>query len=108
MTALEAARSLQGLHRRVFALGEAWDAIHHAGADGLPDACSTARLIKLGIALGAQRSGPVHSSVRRPWPAASPRPSWMQVVALGGHARHAVRGGRLRWVREEGGRRWRG
>ncbi len=45
-------------------LGKAWEHIHEAGADGPIDA-RTARLIKLGIAMGAMREGSVHSGVRK-------------------------------------------
>lgn len=45
-------------------LGDAWRLISEAGADGLFDP-KTARLIKLGIAIGALREGAVHASVRK-------------------------------------------
>lgn len=45
-------------------LGQAWDAIHEAGAEGPLDE-RTQRLIKLAVAIGAQRSGSVHASVRK-------------------------------------------
>ena len=45
-------------------LGEAWDCIGEAGQEGPLDerAC---RLVKLGIAIGAQREGAVHAGVRK-------------------------------------------
>jgi alkylhydroperoxidase/carboxymuconolactone decarboxylase family protein YurZ len=45
-------------------LGDAWRLISEAGADASFDA-RTARLIKLGIAIGALREGAVHASVRK-------------------------------------------
>ncbi|MFN7976229.1 MAG: hypothetical protein U0166_28505 [Acidobacteriota bacterium] len=45
-------------------LGEAWELASSAGADGPLDA-KTARLIKLGIAIGAMREGSIHSGVRK-------------------------------------------
>jgi alkylhydroperoxidase/carboxymuconolactone decarboxylase family protein YurZ len=45
-------------------LGEAWTLIHAAGETGPLDE-KTARLVKLGVALGAMREGAVHSSVRK-------------------------------------------
>ena len=45
-------------------LAQAWSLIAEAGNDGPLDA-KTARLIKLGIALGAMREGAVHSSARK-------------------------------------------
>lgn len=45
-------------------LGDAWRLISEAGTDGRVDA-KTARLIKLGIAIGALREGAVHASVRK-------------------------------------------
>jgi alkylhydroperoxidase/carboxymuconolactone decarboxylase family protein YurZ len=38
--------------------------VHEAGRDGPLDA-RTARLVKLGIAIGAMREGAIHSSVRK-------------------------------------------
>ena len=45
-------------------LGEAWTSIGDAGADGPLDK-RAARLIKLAVAIGAMRTGAVHSSVRK-------------------------------------------
>ena len=50
--------------RRYPKLAEAWERIAEAGRDGPLDA-KTARLIKLGIAVGAMREGAVHSGVRK-------------------------------------------
>ncbi|MCK5651238.1 MAG: carboxymuconolactone decarboxylase family protein, partial [Gemmatimonadetes bacterium] len=45
-------------------LAEAWEAIGEAGKEGPLDQ-KTTRLVKLGVAIGAFREGPVHSSVRK-------------------------------------------
>jgi alkylhydroperoxidase/carboxymuconolactone decarboxylase family protein YurZ len=45
-------------------LGEAWDLVAEAGKEGPLDE-KTARLVKLGIAVGAMRQGAVHSGVRK-------------------------------------------
>lgn len=45
-------------------LGQAWDLLGEAGADGPLDE-RTCRLVKLGIAMGALRTGAVHSGVRK-------------------------------------------
>jgi alkylhydroperoxidase/carboxymuconolactone decarboxylase family protein YurZ len=62
-------------------LGEAWEAIHEAGAQGPLDA-RTIRLLKLAIAVGAQRSGAVHSSVRKARAMGIPDAEIEQVVSL--------------------------
>ena len=45
-------------------LGKAWELIGIAGREGPLDE-KTARLVKLGVAMGAMREGAVHSHVRR-------------------------------------------
>lgn len=45
-------------------LGQAWELIAQAGAEGPLDD-KTARLVKLGVALGAMREGAVHASIRK-------------------------------------------
>jgi 4-carboxymuconolactone decarboxylase len=50
--------------RRYPKLGEAWQAIAEQGAAGPIDE-RTARLVKLGIAIGAMREGAVHANVRK-------------------------------------------
>ena len=62
-------------------LGEAWEAIHDAGADGPLDE-RTRRLVKLAIAVGAQRTGAVHSSVRKARAMGISDAELEQVVAL--------------------------
>ena len=63
------------------ALGEAWDRIHRAGDEGPLDE-KTARLVKLGVAMGALREGPVHAGVRKALAMGIPREAIEQVVAL--------------------------
>lgn len=46
------------------ALGEAWGVINDAGREGPLDEC-TQRLLKLAVAVGAMRPGPVHSNTRK-------------------------------------------
>ncbi|MFQ5675424.1 MAG: carboxymuconolactone decarboxylase family protein [bacterium] len=62
-------------------LGEAWDNIAKAGKQGPLDE-KTARLIKLGIAIGAMREGAVHSSVRKAKAVGINEEELFQVVAL--------------------------
>jgi alkylhydroperoxidase/carboxymuconolactone decarboxylase family protein YurZ len=62
-------------------LGRAWELMGQAGKDGpLDDA--TARLIKLGIAIGAMREGAVHSGVRKAVALGVEPAAIEQVVAL--------------------------
>ena len=62
-------------------LKAAWDSIHAAGREGPLDA-RTARLIKLGIAMGAMREGAVHSGVRKALKLGITEAELQQVVAL--------------------------
>lgn len=62
-------------------LGQAWDLIHDAGAEGPLDQ-RTQRLIKLAVAIGAQRSGAVHASVRKARAMGITDAEMEQVVAL--------------------------
>ncbi len=62
-------------------LGEAWDLIADQGADGPLDERSR-RLIKLGIAMGAMRTGAVHSGVRKALALGITEQEIEQVVAL--------------------------
>lgn len=62
-------------------LGEAWDAIHEAGAAGPLDA-RTQRLVKFAVAIGALREGAAHASVRKALDAGIGREELEQVVAL--------------------------
>jgi alkylhydroperoxidase/carboxymuconolactone decarboxylase family protein YurZ len=62
-------------------LGQAWESIGTAGKQGPLDA-RTARLVKLGIAIGAMREGAVHSSTRKAQAMGIEREALEQVVAL--------------------------
>ncbi|HJN31027.1 MAG TPA: carboxymuconolactone decarboxylase family protein [Candidatus Latescibacteria bacterium] len=62
-------------------LGQAWDLIADQGADGPIDE-RTQRLIKLGIAMGAMRTGAVHSGVRKALALGITEEELEQVVAL--------------------------
>ena len=62
-------------------LGEAWDTLAEAGQEGPLDA-KTQRLLKLAVAIGAQKEGPVHASARKALAAGISREEMEQVVAL--------------------------
>ena len=62
-------------------LGRAWESIAEEGQRGPLDS-ETARLVKLGIAIGAMREGSVHSSVRKALACGITVEALEQVVAL--------------------------
>jgi len=62
-------------------LGDAWEAIHEAGAVGPLDE-KTQRLVKLAVAIGALREGAVHASARKAVALGITEAEMMQVVAL--------------------------
>jgi 4-carboxymuconolactone decarboxylase len=62
-------------------LAKSWELTAEAGADGPLDR-RTARLVKLGIAIGAMREGAVHSSVRKALADGIEPAALEQVVAL--------------------------
>jgi alkylhydroperoxidase/carboxymuconolactone decarboxylase family protein YurZ len=62
-------------------LGEAWQAIRAEEESGPLDE-KTARLVKLGVAIGATREGAVHSAVRKALAAGASRAEVEQVIAL--------------------------
>lgn len=62
-------------------LAEAWDLIHEAGRQGPLDE-RQARLVKLGVAIGALRQGAVHSGVRKALAMGISPEELEQVVAL--------------------------
>lgn len=62
-------------------LGQAWDALSEAGQEGPLDA-KTQRLIKLAVAVGALKEGPVHASARKALAAGITREELDHVVAL--------------------------
>ncbi len=84
-------------------LGKAWDLVNEEGGAGPLDA-KTQRLLKLAVAIGANREGAVHSGVRKARDAGASLAEMEQVVALaastiGFPASVAV----WSWVREEAG-----
>ena len=62
-------------------LGQAWDLLGEGGKVGPMDE-RTARLVKLAIAIGAQKEGAVHASVRKALAIGIPLEEMEQVVAL--------------------------
>ena len=62
-------------------LEQAWEKIYEAGREGPLDE-KTARLVKLGIAMGALHEGAVHSNVRKALAMGITREEIEQVVAL--------------------------
>jgi alkylhydroperoxidase/carboxymuconolactone decarboxylase family protein YurZ len=62
-------------------LRQAWDLMGDAGKKGPLDE-KTARLVKLGIAVGAMREGAVHSSARKARALGAGQDELNQVVAL--------------------------
>ena len=62
-------------------LGEAWEAIHAAEAEGPLDE-RTARLVKLAVAIGAGREGAVHAAARKAQKAGVTAEAMEQVVVL--------------------------
>jgi 4-carboxymuconolactone decarboxylase len=62
-------------------LGQAWESIGKAGSVGPLDK-RTARLVKLGVAMGAMREGSVHAGVRKALAMGIGREEIEQVVAL--------------------------
>jgi alkylhydroperoxidase/carboxymuconolactone decarboxylase family protein YurZ len=70
-----------GFVERYPELRQAWETIGKAGKKGPIDA-ETARLVKLGVAVGAMREGSVHASVRKALSQGIPPEAIEQVVAL--------------------------
>ena len=62
-------------------LGKAWEQLGDAGREGPLDD-KTARLVKLGIAIGCLREGAVHSAARKALAAGAKREELEQVIAL--------------------------
>lgn len=77
----EAPKTYRDFIARFPKLGEAWDALSEAGQEGPLDA-KTQRLLKLAVAIGAQKEGPVHASVRKALAAGITREELDQVVAV--------------------------
>jgi alkylhydroperoxidase/carboxymuconolactone decarboxylase family protein YurZ len=70
-----------GFAERYPELKQAWETIGKAGKKGPIDA-ETARLVKLGVAVGAMREGSVHASVRKALAQGISREAIEQVIAL--------------------------
>lgn len=62
-------------------LGEAWNKINEAGAEGPLDE-KTARLVKFAIAVGAMREGAIRSGVRKAKATGISKEELRQVVSL--------------------------
>lgn len=77
----EPPKTYRAFVKRYPKLGAAWETISEAGKEGPLDE-RTARLIKLGIAIGALREGAVHSSVRKALASGASKDEIEQVVAL--------------------------
>jgi len=63
------------------ALGDAWEAMRRGTEEAGPLTARELRLVKLGIAIGAFREGPVHSATRRALGDGVAREELEQVVA---------------------------
>ena len=74
-------KAFEAFTKRYSRLAEAWDLIHEEGGDGPLDD-KTARLVKLGVAIGALRQGAVHSGVRKALAMGIAPEELEQVVAL--------------------------
>lgn len=77
----EAPKTYRDFIARFPKLGEAWESLSEAGQEGPLDA-KTQRLIKLAVAIGALKEGPVHASARKALAAGITREEMDQVVAL--------------------------
>ena len=77
----EAPKTYRDFIARFPKLGEAWESLSEAGQEGPLDA-KTQRLLKLAVAIGAQKEGPVHASARKALAAGITREELEQVVAL--------------------------
>lgn len=77
----KAPKSYRAFVDRYPKLGEAWDSIREAEEQGPLDE-TTRRLVKLAIAVGAMRTGAVHSAVRKAAADGVPREAMEQIVAL--------------------------
>lgn len=74
-------RAYQQFIRRHPKLGEAWESVREAEEVGPLDE-RTARLVKLGVAIGGLHVGAVHSAVRKALAAGVSRGAIEQAVAL--------------------------
>ncbi|RMF78700.1 MAG: carboxymuconolactone decarboxylase family protein [Nitrospirae bacterium] len=84
-------------------LGEAWERIAEAGREGPLDG-RTARLVKLAVAIGALRQGPVHASARKARAMGISEAELEQVVALAaGTIGLPAAVAAFSWLRDEAG-----
>lgn len=74
-------RSFDEFSERFPALRKAWDLLGDAAKEGPLDD-RTARLVKLGVAIGAMREGAVHSSARKAKALGITQEELEQVVAI--------------------------
>jgi 4-carboxymuconolactone decarboxylase len=74
-------RTFEEFSERFPLVRQAWDLLGDAGKEGPLDE-RTARLIKLGVAIGAMREGAVHSAARKALGQEIPPEALYQVVAL--------------------------
>lgn len=74
-------KTFERFSKRYPKIREAWDLLGEAAAEGPMDE-KTARLVKLGIAIGARGEGAVHSAVRKALAAGVTRGEIEQVIAL--------------------------
>ena len=74
-------RTYEEFTERFPKLKDAWDLIGQAGDDGPLDE-RTRRLVKLAVAIGAQREGSVHASVRKALALGITRAEMEHVVTL--------------------------
>lgn len=74
-------RTFQDFSKTFPKLRKAWDLLGDAAKDGPLDD-RTARLVKLGVAIGAMREGAVHSSARKAIALGATKEELHQIVAL--------------------------
>lgn len=74
-------RTFRDFSKRFPKLRKAWDLLGEAAKDGPLDD-RTARLVKLGVAIGAMREGAVHSSARKAIALGATKEELNQIVAL--------------------------
>ena len=74
-------RTYQEFVARFPELGQAWELLHQGTENAGPLDSRTLRLVKIGIAIGAQREGAVHSATRRALDEDITRKEIEQVVA---------------------------
>ena len=77
----EAPKKYNDFIERFPKLGEAWEAIHEAEAEGPLD-LRTSRLVKLAVAIGAFKEGAVHAAARKALKAGVSPEEMAQVVVL--------------------------